>query len=142
MQYVGVKIVEAWDEVGPDGEQGYGVKYPDGYKSWCPKDVFESAYLAIDDVDRDEWASDGMVSRFCVGACKAETVYGHDGPQVITHQRLITGGHSNYVSPLPTPATPEQLSALQDEGIAKVRRHIFDMLTFVISWGRNGLTRE
>ena len=28
---------------------GYIVKYPDGYISWSPKDVFENAYLKVDD---------------------------------------------------------------------------------------------
>ena len=26
---------------------GYAVKYPDGYVSWCPKDVFELSYLPM-----------------------------------------------------------------------------------------------
>lgn len=29
-------------------EQGYLVKYADGYESWSPKDVFEDAYLRVD----------------------------------------------------------------------------------------------
>ena len=28
-------------------EAGYRVKYQDGYTSWSPKDVFESAYLPL-----------------------------------------------------------------------------------------------
>ena len=67
-QYIGTKIVQAeparrfWFEKGetlvvPDSEElpkkvvdasvcdiGYMVVYPDGYKSWSPKDVFEAAY--------------------------------------------------------------------------------------------------
>lgn len=29
-------------------EDGYRVRYPDGYESWSPKDTFERAYLALD----------------------------------------------------------------------------------------------
>ena len=29
-------------------ESGYRVRYPDGYESWSPKDVFEEAYLPLD----------------------------------------------------------------------------------------------
>lgn len=75
-QYIGTKIVEAepairyeleggghWlkkesdpcprkcklFEVVPGTEQeGYVVRYADGYESWSPKDVFERAYLLID----------------------------------------------------------------------------------------------
>lgn len=30
--------------------EGYEVTYPDGYKSWCPKDVFEKANRPIDNM--------------------------------------------------------------------------------------------
>lgn len=45
-QYIGTKIVTAWPEV-KDGKPGYAVKYSDGYTSWSPKEVFESAYVDI-----------------------------------------------------------------------------------------------
>lgn len=44
--YIGCKQVEAWPQE-KDGQAGYGVKYPDGYVSWSPKDVFERAYLPM-----------------------------------------------------------------------------------------------
>lgn len=43
--YIGSKQIVAWEQE-KDGQPGYAVKYPDGYTSWSPKDVFESAYLA------------------------------------------------------------------------------------------------
>lgn len=30
-------------------DEGYLLRYPDGYESWSPKYVFDSAYLAVDD---------------------------------------------------------------------------------------------
>ena len=30
-----------------DGNPGYVVKYPDGYISWSPKDVFEKSYMQV-----------------------------------------------------------------------------------------------
>ena len=52
MKYIGVKIVDAEPMCAASahtlgyktngGEQGYEVTYPDGYKSWCPRDMFES----------------------------------------------------------------------------------------------------
>jgi hypothetical protein len=44
--YVGIKIVEAWEE-SRDGEPGYAVKYSDGYTSWSPKATFEEANLPL-----------------------------------------------------------------------------------------------
>ena len=60
--YIGSKIIRAhlMDEItylkeikkediddNRETRQGYLVKYPDGYKSWSPKKVFENAYRPI-----------------------------------------------------------------------------------------------
>lgn len=45
--YIGVKIVKAEPQE-KDGIKGYRIMYPDGYVSWSPKDVFESAYKVLD----------------------------------------------------------------------------------------------
>ena len=54
-KYIGTKIIEAepckaWKDtkLHKAGEDGYKVRYPDGYESWSPKDVFEDAYRPID----------------------------------------------------------------------------------------------
>lgn len=47
--YVGTKIVEGARQ-DKDGSDGYAVRYPDGYLSWSPKDVFEQAYLPLGDL--------------------------------------------------------------------------------------------
>lgn len=36
----------------PSVEEGYCVRYPDGYESWSPKETFEKAYLPLS-VNRD-----------------------------------------------------------------------------------------
>lgn len=49
--YYGTKRVTAWREDREEGnniQPGYAVKYPDGYVSWSPKDVFEEAYQPLD----------------------------------------------------------------------------------------------
>lgn len=45
-EYIGTKIVTAWPQE-KDGQQGYGVKYSDGYISWSPAAAFEEAYTDI-----------------------------------------------------------------------------------------------
>lgn len=55
-QYIGTKIVEAEpeelrykNEAGVEVcEEGYKVRYQDGYESWSPKGVFEEAYRKTD----------------------------------------------------------------------------------------------
>lgn len=66
-KYIGTKLIEAEPAyrctdnqmrvdiiVDPDeaatyykSEEGYRVRYPDGYVSWSPKEVFEAAYLPV-----------------------------------------------------------------------------------------------
>jgi hypothetical protein len=43
-----VKIVKAEPQK-KNGEDGYKVKYKDGYESWCPKATFEEAYRELKD---------------------------------------------------------------------------------------------
>ena len=45
-QYIGTKLVEAEPQQ-KDGREGYRVRYAGGYESWSPKEVFETAYLAL-----------------------------------------------------------------------------------------------
>jgi hypothetical protein len=61
-KYIGCKIIKAKPmsngqfnqqikklNTPDDNIKGYLVEYPDGYKSWSPKDVFENAYREITD---------------------------------------------------------------------------------------------
>jgi hypothetical protein len=45
--YIGVKIVKAEPQE-KNGSAGYRIKYPDGFESWSPKEVFEKAYRKLD----------------------------------------------------------------------------------------------
>ena len=53
-KYIGTKLIEAepckaWKDMQDHkaGEDGYKVRYADGYESWSPRDVFERAYLKM-----------------------------------------------------------------------------------------------
>ena len=61
-KFIGVKMVEAVPMTASEAINkgyrignsipdaiGYEVTYPDGYKSWCPADVFERSYYPIQD---------------------------------------------------------------------------------------------
>nr|UVX88567.1 MAG: hypothetical protein [Bacteriophage sp.] len=49
-------LIEQWD--------GYEVTYNDGYKSWCPKSIFEHTYFEIK--FDDKLSPEATVSSFCV----------------------------------------------------------------------------
>lgn len=63
-KYIGCKLIEAEPMTRGDyskncgrilssgenqADEGYLIKYPDGYVSWSPEEVFERAYLQVDD---------------------------------------------------------------------------------------------
>lgn len=63
-KYIGCKMIEAEPAIKVDGkiysldgpvprsmnrQEGYRVKYPDGYESFSPKEVFEKAYMQVGD---------------------------------------------------------------------------------------------
>lgn len=62
LTYIGCKIIKASPMMehgfinniknqdipeGQENRDGYAVIYPDGYKSWSPKEVFEQAYRVV-----------------------------------------------------------------------------------------------
>lgn len=49
-KYVSSKIVTAWAQP-KDGEDGYAVKYADGYTSWSPAQIFEESHVAMGHTD-------------------------------------------------------------------------------------------
>ena len=62
-KFIGIKMVEAVPMIASEAINkgyrignsipdaiGYEVTYPDGYKSWCPKDVFEESNRPITDM--------------------------------------------------------------------------------------------
>lgn len=55
-KYIGYKMIEAepckaWKNTDNNkiGDEGYKLRYPDGYESWSPKEVFEKAYMQVGD---------------------------------------------------------------------------------------------
>lgn len=59
-RYIGTKIIHAEPQE-KDGLRGYKVRYPDGYTSWSPADVFEAAY----------YPTEGMTFGLAIEAMKA-----------------------------------------------------------------------
>jgi len=59
--YIGAKIIQAEPSMesrekplreDQEDRPGYRVLYPDGYRSWSPKEVFESAYREVTDSEK------------------------------------------------------------------------------------------
>lgn len=84
MKYIGIKFVDAEPMTAADAEKkgyrtngntgdGYEVTYDDGYKSWCPKEVFEKHNFSIKNEELAK-TCEGMVSPDYKERFKAEYV--------------------------------------------------------------------
>lgn len=82
MKYIGIKFVDAVPMAAEVAEEkgyrvsgnkgdGYEVTYEDGYKSWCPKDVFEKHNYTIKNEELAK-TCEGMVSSDYKERFKAE----------------------------------------------------------------------
>lgn len=152
-KFIGVKMVEAVPmtasealqkdyRVGQNGTiiapatKGYEVTYPDGYKSWSPKDVFEASYYQIQD-------SNG------------ETLYRNDVEGFINKVESVKIGNKT-TNVLMTCLTGYEINAQSvcidknnyDMSIGEIYAKpkaidaILAHLNFVLQWARNGLHRN
>lgn len=129
--YLGVKRVEAYPE-DRDGKPGYAVIYPDGYKSWSPKDVFEAAYFPIKD---GRFIQDDDIQAF-IDASKVDIQV---NPGQVMAKIIYPTGFAD------AEATASSDVERFDERLAavgcmhKIRERLWDYMVFVMSWASDGL---
>ena len=152
-KFIGVKMVEAVPMtasealqkdyrvgqnetiIGPTTE-GYEVTYEDGYKSWCPKDVFEASYFGLNEnndgtkiLKEDVEAFIGNVDVMTVGdkttVVNAHTITGFD---MVRHSSCIDP--KNY---------DEELG--KKYAMEEVVNNLWAHLGFVLQWAKYGLNR-
>ena len=132
--YIGVKQVVAWPEP-REGVDGYAVKYPDGYVSWSPKDVFEASYLPMGEDNDGSKITDAMVTDFGV---KSEV--GRMGNHTVA---LTT--HRNGFTTVTDSACVDPANYDEEIGIrfalAKAKNQVWGHLGFVLAWARNGIAK-
>jgi hypothetical protein len=132
--YVGVKIVFAWPESNK-GKPGYAVRYPDGYTSWSPKDIFEAAYLPMGD------GNDNTVTPEMVDLFTGKEYYGEslpDGKTTLTSCKTISGFMQYETSSCVDPKNYDAILG-SELGLKKIKDTLWKCLGFVVQWGRYGL---
>lgn len=118
------KRVTVWPETreggpGEANQEGYAIRYQDGYQSWCPKDVYERDYQPVDAmsfghalhalkagkrVARAGWNGKGMFlflvpgSRFTVNRAPLLGIY-PEGTQIDYHPHIDMKTAQGYVVP-------------------------------------------
>ena len=120
----------------PD-DMGYEVAYPDGYKSWCPKDVVDKAYYILDsendgskilkqDVDNFITTVDSLTVGDKTTVVNAHTLTGFD---MVRHSSCVDPKNYN-----------EEVG--KNYAMEKVIKDLWGHLGFVLQWAKDGLERD
>lgn len=135
--YIGCKQVEAWPSE-KDGQMGYAVKYPDGYQSWSPRDVFEAAYTPM-----------GVKGGPKPGQEKAivndDTITQTMVDEFITFKEVHTVGEKTTVvhATLKNGFEIVESSSCVDPGaeicMKRIKDRVWHLLGFALQWARSGI---
>ena len=147
MKAIGIKMVEliamcageaqykGYKTNGKEGnDPGYEVTYPDGYKSWCPKDVADKVYFKLDESNDGTKIVETDVNNFCP-QYKATTV-GNKNTIVIA--KTITGFELVESSSCVDAKNYSQELG-EKYAMENVRNKVWAHLGFVLQWAKNGL---
>ena len=147
-KFIGVKLISAKPmtngeacmvldrPVGNEGmeQQGYLIEYPDGYKSWSPKSVFEASYFPLSDFNGSK-ISPTDVDRM-VGPLVAEQI--SPTSTLVKAERTLIGFDSYQVSSCCDPANYNHDTGMEC-GAERIRDDFWKCLGFVLKWALNGL---
>lgn len=149
MKAIGIKMVdlqpmtarEANDKGHKIGEhsfetEGYEVTYPDGYKSWSPKEVADAAYFAIDD-ENGQMIKSTDIERF-IAAEDAEKL---GTKTTIVSIRTLTGFESHGLSSCVDPSRYD-INIGKKFAKEKAVDAIWAGLGFVLQWAKFGLKQK
>ena len=98
-------------------EEGYLVRYPDGYEGWCPKPQFEAA---------------------CFPLCDASRIVEQDADTFSANLKGLPFGGSERIADLRTITDFHCIEATKGTATRLLVRH----LKFVLAWARNGLEKH
>lgn len=150
MKAIGIKMVEliamcageahykGYKTNGKEGnDPGYEVTYPDGYKSWCPKDVADKAYFKLDESNDGTKIVEADINRFC-SQHKTTTIC---GKIAVVIAKTITGFKIVESSYCVDPKNYSQ-KAGETYAMKNVRDKVLSHLEFVLQWAKNGLYND
>ena len=118
-----------------ENDEGYEVTYPDGYKSWCPKEVADSAYFILDEKNDGTKILKEDVEKFITNV---DVITVGDKTTVVNAHTLTgfdTVRHSSCVDPK---NYNEELG--KQYAMEEVIKSLWAHLGFVLQWAKYGLT--
>lgn len=116
--------------------EGYEVTYPDGYKSWSPKEVADAAYFPIDD-ENGQMIKPTDIERF-IAAEDAEKV---GTKTTIVSIRTLTGFESHGLSSCVDPSRYD-INIGKKFAKEKAVDAIWAGLGFVLQWAKFGFKQK
>jgi hypothetical protein len=139
-KYIGVKLIEAepCKEVvtGEERREGYKVRYPDGYVSWSPKEVFEKAYMKV--VANPSLKSGVSISQEMVDNFIREIHVSTLGEKTtIVRAVLVNGFEIVESSSCVDPFNYDEVMGAEI-GLAKIKDKIWFLLGFLLQTAVNG----
>jgi len=147
MKAIGIKMVEllamtaavalekGYKTNGKSGnDEGYEVTYPDGYKSWCPKEVADASYFILDEKNDGTKILKEDVEKFITNV---DVITVGDKTTVVNAHTLTgfdTVRHSSCVDPK---NYNEELG--KQYAMEEVIKSLWAHLGFVLQWAKYGL---
>lgn len=115
---------------------GYAITYPDGYKTWYPKNIVENKLFILDSSNDGSIIKEEDVKKF-IDRYTALTI---GEKTTVVHAKTITGFELIEASSC---VDPKNYSKKLGEkySLEKVHNKIWDYLGFVLQWAKNGIYR-
>ena len=152
--YIGTKIIEAVPAIRKGGrvyeegqptpksmdpvEEGYKVRYPDGYVSWSPKEAFERAYLALD-VNEDLGTSAPSIGAKMVDDFIAETHTQTMGEKTTVVRAVLRNGFEIVEASACVSKENYSEPVGRDICMGKIRDQVWKLLGFLLQTAVNGV---
>lgn len=117
-----------------DVDAGYEVTYPDGYKSWCPKEVADKAYFKLNESNDGTKIYERDVDNF-IDSHQTTTI----GPKTtVVLATTITGFDMVNSSACVDPKNYSQELGEQ-YALETIKNNLWSYLGFVLQWAKNGI---
>lgn len=148
--HIGTKQVMAWPcgeydfhesqgwpfDTSRPSRQGYAVRYPDGYESWCPKETFEAAYLPMGEESDGSTITQQMVDDFIGNVYSIKIGDKTTVVQVTLRNGFVITESSSCVDPA---NYDHELGT--SIAIDRVKDKVWMLLGFLLQTARNGVDR-
>lgn len=120
-----------------DNDEGYEITYPNGYKSWCPKEVADKAYFKLDENNDGTKILEQDIDNFII-TYQSTTI----GPKTtVVLATTITGFDMVNSSACVDPKNySEELG--RKYALETIKNNLWSYLGFVLQWAKNGITNK